>query len=246
MGFGLGSLGNIGKVVAGGLLGGPSGALEVYGQQEANSANRAAANAAYERSTEGFKHRYQLQMQDMERAGLNPILSYRQAPPGGPVGLPWSEGNVFSGIAQTVTNRANTAVAARRQAVDQRIAEEQIQQIQAAVQNVRADTTVKGATARQIDADTRLKIAQTNASIANAAQSTASTKQITQQEVLTKLQQEIARERAKIERAAATGAAAEQELLETAFGKVLKWIDLVGRSINPFASTAARVKGLSE
>lgn len=33
-----------------------------------------------------YKHRYQYQMEDMREAGLNPILSYSQAPPGGPQG----------------------------------------------------------------------------------------------------------------------------------------------------------------
>lgn len=33
-----------------------------------------------------YKHRYQYQMEDMRKAGLNPILSYSQAPPSGPGG----------------------------------------------------------------------------------------------------------------------------------------------------------------
>lgn len=33
-----------------------------------------------------FKNRYQMQMQDMKAAGLNPILAFKQSPPGAPSG----------------------------------------------------------------------------------------------------------------------------------------------------------------
>lgn len=55
-----------------------------------------------------YRHRYQYQMEDMREAGLNPILAYRQAPPGGPGG---ARTNVAGAMASTGANVSNALVA---------------------------------------------------------------------------------------------------------------------------------------
>ena len=57
----------------------------------AKSANRAAKKQAqvdWDRAREAYRTRYQFQMADMRKAGLNPILAYQNPPPGGPAPPP--------------------------------------------------------------------------------------------------------------------------------------------------------------
>lgn len=66
-----------------------------------------------------YKHRYQYQMEDMRKAGLNPILSYRQGAPGGPAGVAASIpdlGRSFSSPSSAYSVKIGRAQA--KQAVD--------------------------------------------------------------------------------------------------------------------------------
>ena len=44
-------------------------------QNSANEANKEAAETAYNRSKHAYKHRHQWEVEDLKKAGLNPILS---------------------------------------------------------------------------------------------------------------------------------------------------------------------------
>jgi hypothetical protein len=79
-----------------------------------------------------YKHRYQWQMEDMAKAGLNPILAYRQSPPG-PTGI----GGASSNIASAAATGVSSAVALRR--------------VKAEIDNIRADTAMKSANERLAD-----------------------------------------------------------------------------------------------
>lgn len=75
----MGLFGSIGKVlgaasdtIGGGLL---SGGLSLVGGQIQNSSAKSAANAANAFTTEQLKNRHQWEVQDLKKAGLNPILS---------------------------------------------------------------------------------------------------------------------------------------------------------------------------
>lgn len=111
-----------------------------------NEARRRAAADATARQIDFFGRRYQLQMADMKKAGLNPILSYRQSPPGvGTQAMAAVENLGLSG-AQASASSAQ-ATFAREQA-----------RTQADVRNqIRAVTAREMASARNIEADTRLK-----------------------------------------------------------------------------------------
>lgn len=78
-----------------------------------------------------YDSRYQKQMKDMQRAGLNPILSYKQGAPGGPAGAGYSSD--FSGA---VSKGVSSALAARRLNAE-------LKQVEATIDNINADTNLK-------------------------------------------------------------------------------------------------------
>lgn len=107
----------------------------------ANQQRRSEASDAYNRSLAGFGQRYTLQMEDMRRAGLNPILSYRQAPPGMPSApMPMVE-NV--GLTSAQSDAASSAGALSRQ--QRELAELTGGQVRAQTENINADTRIKRA-----------------------------------------------------------------------------------------------------
>lgn len=71
-----------------------------------------------------YRHRYQWQMEDMEKAGLNPILSYKQgAPTAGTVG------GFTSDVSGGLQRGVSSALAVKR--------------LDAEIDNIRADTALK-------------------------------------------------------------------------------------------------------
>lgn len=217
---------------------GISAISSAFGASKANKASQDAAEAQMEFQREMYQNRYQYQMEDMEAAGLNPILSYRQAPPGGPTGASYVAQNEMAQVPGAIQGAVTSAIDQKRQTAQQAAIDQQIAQSKAQVANTQADTKVKAATAGQIQVDTVLKTAQTHLANLNARQSSAKTAHINEEIALTKLQQMIAGAQKDVVRAKGQGAKIEYDLLKTTVGKWLKWIDIAGRSINPFASAA--------
>lgn len=93
----------------------------IFGQMSANKQMRFQKNM--------YRKRYQYQMEDMAKAGLNPILAYKQGPPGAP-----------SGASATMPPMGANILKAKRSS-----AERQLLNAQKDAQ--RADTLMKGALA---------------------------------------------------------------------------------------------------
>jgi len=77
--------------VAGGALqmaGGIAGAIA--------SARQAAKNRSFQKHM--FRHRYQYQVEDLRKAGLNPMLAYMQSPGSAPAGAMAKIGNPAEGV----------------------------------------------------------------------------------------------------------------------------------------------------
>lgn len=216
-----------------------------FGGFSANAASKQSAEDAMDFQKHMYKHRYQYQMQDMRKAGLNPILAYRQAPPGSPSGSSYLAQNPFMHAGETAVRGVSSAVDARRQTQQQKQSNEQIRQIDAAVTNTEADTAVKASQAKNIQTDTALKVAQTAAAAAAASQSTAQVPVLKETEALTKLKSLVEQETLKASKRTGKAAEIEEDILDSAVGKFLKWIDFAGRALNPFASTAKDASQLS-
>jgi len=99
-----------------------------------------------------YRHRYQYQMEDMRKAGLNPILSYAQAPPTGPGGsIPnLVAADIAGGAAKGAAAGESTArtgrVSSERELIKQQTTTSAAQgrAADATAANQSADATLKG------------------------------------------------------------------------------------------------------
>lgn len=173
--------GQIGASLVGSWLG-------YKGQQEANDTNEDIARETREwNSAEAVKSRdwqeqmrrtqYQTTVQDLQAAGLNPMLAYQQGGAGTPSGAQAS----MSSLPQ-IGNKAAAALTAGAAAA-------QIANIQAQTRNTDANTEVATATAKKVEAETNL----TANSATNVTQQTENLKeQIAQIRANVNLQQQQA------------------------------------------------------
>ena len=102
---------------AGGIAGGVSG---IIGGMLSNSAARHAATVANQRNVYNYQHRYQWSMEDMQKAGLNPMLAATQGIGGSVNGASALSANYNLGEGVTAGMSAqaagNSAQAAKKQA----------------------------------------------------------------------------------------------------------------------------------
>lgn len=137
-------LGSAAGAVAGGISSIISGALS-------NSAARHAATVANQRNIYNYQHRYQWAMEDMQKAGLNPMLAATQGIGGSINGASALSANYNIGEGVTAgmsaTAAGSSAKAANRQAsIAEKMSDEQIK-------NLAAQTILAGASAKKFDAE---------------------------------------------------------------------------------------------
>lgn len=111
-------------------FGGPAGAMvgsNIGGGIDRNNAAASSAEQAQQFSADQYASRYQTQVKDMQAAGLNPMLSYMQAPGSSPQGVTYQPTNPFERAASDYSSAYNV----------QRMGE-----------NIEADTEEKGSRIR--------------------------------------------------------------------------------------------------
>lgn len=138
-------LGSAAGAVAGGISSIISGALS-------NSAARHAATVANQRNVYNYQHRYQWAMEDMQKAGLNPMLAATQGIGGSINGASALSANynIGEGVTAGMSAQAagNSAKAANRQAATaEKLSDEQIK-------NLAAQTILASSSAKKYDAET--------------------------------------------------------------------------------------------
>jgi hypothetical protein len=128
------------------------GVASIIGGALSNSAARHAATLANQRNVYNYQHRYQWAMQDMQKAGLNPILAATQGIGGSINGASALSANynIGEGVTAGMSAQAagNSAKAANRQAATaEKLSDEQIK-------NLAAQTILAGSSAKKYDAET--------------------------------------------------------------------------------------------
>lgn len=144
------SLGKIASVV-GAFVPGPIGtalsvAGSVAGAADANSANKAAAQAQMDFQQYNSNTSYQRAVKDLEAAGLNPMLAYSQGGASTPSGSTYSAQDVVTPAAKlgNETTSTNSAVSLQK----------------AQIQNTQSSTALNTANVLKAHADANLSSAQ--------------------------------------------------------------------------------------
>lgn len=98
----------------------------------ASSQNKLNAREAFKQrrfQKHMYKNRYRMQMKDMEKAGLNPLLSYSQGPPGAPGGASARMENVGEAAVEGAGKGVSSALAVTAQAMAKKMQKVQIDNI---------------------------------------------------------------------------------------------------------------------
>ncbi|AXL15039.1 DNA pilot protein [Microviridae sp.] len=201
----------------------------VFGAGKANKTAKKIMREQLAFNQINYRMRYRFTMEDMKEAGLNPILAYKQG-----VGGAAAQGAPSPQIQNTmagVTPAINSAVAAAQAKQQINRQEEEIKNLRETNKNIVQDTRLKKTQQHATQNQAYLTTAQELNTMAQTGVHSAQAMNINQSTINAKLAQFRAE-------AIAAGAKSEQEIMETSFGKYLRWMDIIGRSINPFAEGA--------
>ena len=135
--------------------------IGAFGSAKAAKAQKAEAERNRQHQTSMYMHRYQWQMEDMRKAGLNPILSYKTGAPGGTGGGGGvSPVNVGAPIQAGIQSAISTALAAKRQSQELKNMKEQ-ENTERSKQQLNYDSAGSARMKRQLDERNRQMLEQT-------------------------------------------------------------------------------------
>lgn len=143
----------------GGILGGlAGGALDLFGAERRNASAQSVAREQMAFQERMYKSRYQMQMADMRKAGLNPMLSFMQSPGSSPTGAMSNPINSMQGLGRSVSEAVGRGTQAALQVATAKQAEAQVEKTKAETANVEADTALKGDELQHIRPEQRSKL----------------------------------------------------------------------------------------
>jgi len=186
------------------------GVASAFGQASANSEAKASAQRQMDFQKETLQHQYQWGMQDMRKAGLNPILAYKQGGAGSASGADYTPGNVGAAAVSGASTATSSALATRAQ--------------DSQLENIAADTRLKASQDRTQDALRIQALAQANQASSQSALNEA-VKTRTNVDTL------ISTENLQSARALAERAKADEAFYQTPEGQALRTLDQVRKSI---------------
>lgn len=114
------------------------GGLSLIGGQQQNSAAAAAADKQMQFQENSARHSYQWATEDMKKAGINPLLAYKQGGSGTLSGSSYTPQNVGAAAASGASSGASSAIAASRAGAE--------------LENIKADTALKASQDKTQDA----------------------------------------------------------------------------------------------
>lgn len=205
--------------IAGTLL---AGGLGYYGQRKANKANIQSAREAMEFSHDEYSTQYQRSMEDMRKAGLNPILAARYGGGGAASGVQSQSQNEMSGV-------VSSALEAKRLQADLKLIRENTEKIKADTDSVKLmnklaviDQANKNLATRS---NVRLQNAQGDLADSNILLNSTSAKgKLIEQQQMNEILK---------------GMRLEGEIDDTTYGAIMRYIGR-GTSVLPFVNASKR------
>lgn len=186
------------------------GLFSAFGQAAANQEAKEASKRQMDFQKETLRSQYQWGMEDMRKAGLNPILAYKQGGAGSASGADYTPGNVGAAGVTGASTAQSSALATRAQ-------ETQLE---------------------NIAADTRLKQSQDKTQAALQIQAMAQAGQANSQSALnaavktrTNVDTMISTENLQSAKAAAARAMADEELLKSEGGQIVRQFGTIAREL---------------
>ena len=186
------------------------GIFSAFGQAAANAEAKEASQRQMDFQKETLRSQYQWGMEDMRKAGLNPILAYKQGGAGSASGADYTPGNVGAAGVTGASTAQSSALATRAQ-------ETQLE---------------------NIAADTRLKASQDKTQAALQVQALAQADQANSQSALnqavktrTNVDTMISTENLASAKAAAARALADEQLLQSPEGQLARQFGTIAREL---------------
>jgi len=186
------------------------GIFSAFGQAAANTEAKEASQRQMDFQKETLRSQYQWGMEDMRKAGLNPLLAYKQGGAGSASGSDYTPGNVGAAAVSGASTAQSSALATRAQ-------ETQLE---------------------NIAADTRLKASQDKTQAALQIQAMAQAGQANSQSALnaavktrTNVDTMISTENLQSAKAAAARAIADEELLKSEGGQIARQFGTIAREL---------------
>lgn len=186
------------------------GVASAFGQSMANQEAKASAKTQMDFQKETLQHQYQWGMEDMRKAGLNPILAYKQGGAGSASGADYTPGNVGSAAVTGASTAQSSALATKAQDVQ--------------LENIAADTRLKSSQ------DKTQAALQTQA-LAQAGQANSQSALNAAVQARTNVDTLISGEQLSSAKAAAAKALSDEQFYKTPEGQALRTLDLVRQSI---------------
>ena len=197
------------------------GFLSKKGQSDANSAQAASVERQLAFQRESVQNSYQWAVKDMKRAGINPMLAYQQGGSSALSGANYTPQNEYGQAGDAIKSSVSSALAIRRQRQELRTMEAQEKLALSNEAVAQIEWYRRRDERNNINADTQNKYIQAQR----------------QQQLL-----EIDKANVTSARTQATIARQDDEFYKSKYGKVLRWLDRTGTSLNPFANATGLKK----
>jgi len=186
------------------------GMFSAFGQAAANAEAKEASQRQMDFQKETLRSQYQWGMEDMRKAGLNPLLAYKQGGAGSASGADYTPGNVGAAAVSGASTAQSSALATRAQETQ--------------LENIKADTLLKNSqdktqSALQVQAMAQAGQANSQSALNSAIQAR------------TNVDTLISGEQLSSAKAAAAKALSDEQFYKTPEGQALRTLDLVRQSI---------------